>query len=229
QVGADVQQVARGIGLDNRIGAKFLHAGPGYGGSCLPKDTLPLIKTAQDHGTTLRIVEATVAINDQRKRAMGRKVAAALGGEIRGRAVALLGLTFKANTDDMREAPAIALVTALEDLGAKVRACDPMGAPHAKKLMPNVAYYDDPYAAAEGADALVIVTEWEQFRALDLERLKQIMARPVMVDLKNVYRPEQMAKAGFRYQSIGRPGVGIEVRSKSGGDSSVRLQLPAAE
>jgi UDPglucose 6-dehydrogenase len=227
QVGADVQQVARGIGLDNRIGAKFLHAGPGYGGSCLPKDTLALIKTAQDHGTTLRVVEATVAINDQRKRAMGRKVASALGGDIRGCTIALLGLTFKTNTDDMREAPSIALVTALEDLGAKVRACDPMGTPHAKSIMPNVAFFDDPYAAAAGADALVIVTEWEQFRALDLDRLKDIMARPVMVDLKNVYRPEQMAKAGFRYESIGRAAVGPEPRAKS--NDAGRSRLPAAE
>ena len=204
KVGADVQEVARGIGLDNRIGAKFLHAGPGFGGSCFPKDALALIKTGQDHEAPLRIVETIMAVNDQRKRAMGRKVAAALGGNLRGKTVAVLGLTFKPNTDDMREAPAIALITALRDMGAAVRAYDPAGMEQAKPLLPDIAYADSAYACAQGADALVIVTEWEQFRALDLARLKAIMARPVVVDLRNVYRPEDMAKHGFVYQTVGR-------------------------
>ena len=206
KVGADVQEVARGIGLDNRIGAKFLHAGPGFGGSCFPKDALALIKTGHDHEAPLRIVETVMAVNDQRKRAMARKVAAALGGNLRGRTVAVLGLTFKPNTDDMREAPSIALITALRDMGAAVRAYDPAGMEQAKPLLPDIAYADSAYACAEGADALVIVTEWEQFRALDLARLKAIMARPVVVDLRNVYRPEDMAKHGFAYHSVGRSG-----------------------
>jgi UDPglucose 6-dehydrogenase len=205
KVGADVQDVARGIGLDNRIGAKFLHAGPGFGGSCFPKDTLALIKTGQDHEAPLRIVETVVAVNDQRKRAMARKVAAALGGQLRGRTVALLGLTFKPNTDDMREAPSVAVITALEDMGAKVKAYDPVGIAQARALMPDVTYCDNAYTCAEGADALVIVTEWEQFRALDLARLKAIMARPVVVDLRNVYRPDEMIRQGFTYRSVGRP------------------------
>jgi UDPglucose 6-dehydrogenase len=204
-VGADVQEVARGIGLDNRIGTKFLHAGPGYGGSCFPKDTLALIKTAQDHGASLRIVENVVAVNDQRKRAMARKVAAAVGTSVRGKTIAILGLTFKPNTDDMRDAPSISVITALQDQGAKVRAYDPIGMVQAKIVMPDVAYCDGPYTAAEGADALVIVTEWEQFRALDLARLKRVMTKPVIVDLKNVYRPEELIKAGFTYEGIGRP------------------------
>jgi len=205
QVGANVQQVARGIGLDNRIGSKFLHAGPGYGGSCFPKDAVALIKTAQDHGTALRIVETVVSVNDQRKRAMARKVTAALGGSIRGKTIALLGLTFKPNTDDMREAPSISLVTALEDLGAKVRAYDPAGMEQAKALMPDITYCDGPYSAAEGAHALVLVTEWEQFRALDFGRLKATMASPVFVDLKNVYQAADIAELGFVYESVGRP------------------------
>jgi len=205
KVGADVQEVARGIGLDNRIGTKFLHAGPGFGGSCFPKDAQALIKTAQDHAAPLRIVEAVLAVNDVRKRAMARKVAAALGGNLRNRTIALLGLTFKPSTDDMREAPSIALVTALRDMGATVRAYDPAGMEQAKLVLDEVTYCDGPYACAEGADALVIVTEWEQFRALDLDRLKQVMATPVLVDLRNVYRPDEMARRGFIYDSVGRP------------------------
>jgi UDPglucose 6-dehydrogenase len=207
QVGADVQEVARGIGLDNRIGRKFLHAGPGFGGSCFPKDTRALIKTAQDYGVPLRILEAVDNVNEVRKRAMARKVAAALDGQVRGKTVAVLGLTFKPNTDDMREAPAIALITALEDMGAKVRAYDPVGMEQARPLLPAVTYCDSAYACAEGADALVIVTEWEQFRALDLDRLKRAMKAPVMVDLRNVYRPDEMAKRGFSYASVGRSGL----------------------
>jgi UDPglucose 6-dehydrogenase len=204
RVGADVQEVARGIGLDNRIGTKFLHAGPGFGGSCFPKDALALIKTGHDHEAPLRIVETIMAVNDQRKRAMARKVAAALGGNLRGRTIAVLGLTFKPNTDDMREAPSIALITALLDLGAAVRAYDPAGMEQAKPLLPHIDYADSAYACAQGVDALVIVTEWEQFRALDLARLKAIMARPIVVDLRNVYRPEDIAKHGFVYQAVGR-------------------------
>jgi UDPglucose 6-dehydrogenase len=206
QVDADVQEVARGIGLDNRIGRKFLHAGPGFGGSCFPKDTRALIKTAQDYGVPLRILEAVDAVNEVRKRAMARKVAAALEGNVRGKTVAVLGLTFKPNTDDMREAPAIALITALEDMGAKVRAYDPVGMEQAKPLLPAVTYCESAYACVEGADALVIVTEWEQFRALDLDRVKRAMNAPVMVDLRNVYRPDEMAKRGFVYASVGRSG-----------------------
>ena len=204
KVGADVQEVARGIGLDNRIGGKFLHAGPGFGGSCFPKDTLALIKTGQDFAAPLRIVETVAAVNDQRKRAMARKVSAALGGNLRGKTVAVLGLTFKPNTDDLREAPSIPLITALKDMGAKVRAYDPAGMTHAGAEFPDVTFTDGPYACAEGADALVIVTEWEQFRALDLERIKQLMKQPVLIDLRNVYRPAEMAQLGFIYDSIGR-------------------------
>jgi UDPglucose 6-dehydrogenase len=204
KVGADVQEVARGIGLDNRIGTKFLHAGPGFGGSCFPKDALALIKTGHDHEAPLRIVETVMAVNDQRKRAMARKVAAALGGNLRDKTIAVLGLTFKPNTDDMREAPSIAVITALLDMGASVRAYDPVGMEQAKPLLPDIAYADSAYACARGADALVIVTEWEQFRALDLRRLKDLMAKPIMVDLRNVYRPEDMAKHGFTYVSVGR-------------------------
>jgi len=204
KVGADVQEVARGIGLDNRIGSKFLHAGPGYGGSCFPKDTVALIKTAQDHASPLRIVEAVAAVNDARKRAMARKVSAALNGDVRGKTVAVLGLTFKPNTDDMREAPSIPLITALQDMGAKVRAYDPVGMEQAKSVMGNVTFCDDAYSCAKGAAALVIVTEWEQFRALDFDRLKAVMAQPVLVDLRNVYRPDEMSRRGFVYEGIGR-------------------------
>jgi UDPglucose 6-dehydrogenase len=206
RVGANVQEVARGIGLDNRIGSKFLHAGPGYGGSCFPKDTLALIKTGQDHDAPLRIVETVAAVNDTRKRAMAKKVTAALGPSLRGKTVAVLGLTFKPNTDDMRDAPSIPLITALHDLGAKVRAHDPIGMEQAKKVLSGVTYCDGPYECAQGVDALVIVTEWEQFRALDLDRIKATMKAPVVVDLRNVYRPDEMAKRGFAYTSVGRPG-----------------------
>lgn len=204
KVGADVQEVARGIGLDNRIGSKFLHAGPGFGGSCFPKDTVALLKTGQDNASPLRIVEAVVAANDVRKRAMARKVSAMLGGELRGKTVAVLGLTFKPNTDDMREAPSIPLITALQDMGAKVRAYDPAGMEQARDVLSGVTFCDSEYDCAQGASALVIVTEWEQFRALDLERLKKAMAQPIMVDLRNVYRPEDVTRYGFIYESVGR-------------------------
>jgi UDPglucose 6-dehydrogenase len=204
KVGADVQEVARGIGLDNRIGSKFLHAGPGFGGSCFPKDTRALIKTAQDHDAPVRIVEAVLAVNENRKRAMARKVASVFGGSLRGKTVGLLGLTFKPNTDDMRESPSIPLITALQDLGAKIKAYDPEGMEQARSELSDVTYCDGPYSCAEGADALVIVTEWEQFRALDLPRLKREMACPVIVDLRNIYRPEEVSAHGFRYESVGR-------------------------
>jgi UDPglucose 6-dehydrogenase len=207
EVGADVQEVARGMGLDNRIGGKFLHAGPGFGGSCFPKDTNALLKTAQDYGVALRIVEAVSAVNDQRKRAMARKVVSALGGSVRGKTVAVLGLTFKPNTDDIRDSPAIALITALHDLGATVRGYDPAGMEQAKPLLPAVHYCDSAYSAAEGADAIVIATEWEQFRALDLARLKNAMAQPVIVDLRNIYHVDEMSRAEFRYFAVGRPGT----------------------
>ncbi len=205
KVGANVQEIARGIGLDNRIGSKFLHAGPGFGGSCFPKDSIALIKTGQDYGAPLRIMETVVAVNDARKRAMARKVSAALGGEMRGKTIAVLGLTFKPNTDDMREAPAIPLITALQDMGAKVRAYDPVGMQQAKAAVSDVTFCTNAYSCAEGASALVIVTEWEQFRALDLERMKSVMERPVLVDLRNIYPPEEVARCGFVYESIGRP------------------------
>jgi UDPglucose 6-dehydrogenase len=203
KVGVDVQQVARGIGLDNRIGSKFLHAGPGFGGSCFPKDTLALIKTAQDAEAPLRIVETVVAVNDARKRGMARKIAAAVGGSLRGKSVAVLGLTFKPNTDDMREAPSVPLITALQDMGARVRAYDPAGMEQAGQVLNAVDFCDGPYSCAQGADALVIVTEWEQFRALDFKRLQAVMKQPVLVDLRNVYRPEDID--GFSYHSVGRP------------------------
>jgi UDPglucose 6-dehydrogenase len=204
KVGADVQEVARGIGLDNRIGSKFLHAGPGFGGSCFPKDTRALVKTAQDNDSPLRIVEAVVAVNDVRKRAMARKVSNALGGELRGKSIAVLGLTFKPNTDDMREAPSLPLITALQDKGAKVRAYDPTGMEQARPLLSNVTFCNDAYSCAEGASALVIVTEWEQFRALDFKRLKKMMTRPVLVDLRNIYVPDEILRHGFIYEGVGR-------------------------
>ena len=203
KVGADVQEVARGIGLDNRIGSKFLHAGPGFGGSCFPKDTRALVKIAQDYDVQLRIVEAVLAVNDSRKRAMSRKVANA-AGNLRGKTVAVLGLTFKPDTDDMREAPSIPLVTGLLDMGAKVRAHDPVGMEQARKELPDIEYVDDPYECVKGADAMVVVTEWVQYRTLDLARLKQTMAQPVVIDLRNIYRPEDMQAHGFTYESVGR-------------------------
>ncbi len=206
KVGANVQDVSRGIGMDNRIGAKFLHAGPGYGGSCFPKDTLALLKTAEDHDSPTRIVEAVVKVNDSRKRAMGRKVLDALGGadKARGKKVALLGLTFKPNTDDMRDSPAIAIAQALTDAGVKVAAYDPEGMEQARPLMPEVTMCDNSYAAIEGADAIAIVTEWDAFRALDLGRVTELARAPVLVDLRNIYKPEDVRAAGFEYVSIGR-------------------------
>jgi len=205
KVGANVQDVARGIGLDNRIGMKFLHAGPGFGGSCFPKDTMALIKTAQDNEAPLRIIETVVAVNDQRKRAMARKVANAFGGNLRGKAVAVLGVTFKPNTDDMRDAPSIPLITALQDMGAEIRVFDPVGMDQARKVFDNVTFCDSPYECAKACHALVIVTEWEQFRALDLKVLSATMATPVVVDLRNIYSPDEVTKSGLLYCGVGRP------------------------
>jgi UDPglucose 6-dehydrogenase len=206
KVGADVQDVSRGIGMDGRIGPKFLHAGPGYGGSCFPKDTLALLKTAEDYEAPTRIVEAVVAVNDSRKRAMGRKVIEALGGAeaARGKKVAMLGLTFKPNTDDMRDSPAIAIALALADAGVSVSAYDPEGMELAAPLMPDVTMAANTYAAIEGSDAVVIVTEWDAFRALDFDRIKQIANAPVLVDLRNVYNPAEVRGRGFAYSSVGR-------------------------
>ncbi len=204
KVGADVKDVSRGIGLDNRIGSKFLHAGPGYGGSCFPKDTLALLKTSQDYDAPQRIVEAVVAVNDNRKRAMGRKIIHAMGDDVRGKTVAVLGLTFKPNTDDMRDSPAIAVIQALQDAGAKVKAFDPEGTEQAKLVLDNIEYCEGPYQAIEGADALAIVTEWDEFRALDLPRVKSLLNEPILIDLRNIYNPAEVVAQGFRYTSIGR-------------------------
>ena len=203
-VGADVQQIARGIGLDNRIGSKFLHPGPGYGGSCFPKDTLALARTATEAGSPIRLVETTIEVNDARKRSMAGRIQRAAGGDLQGKTVALLGLTFKPNTDDMREAPSLEVAPKLIDMGAKVQAFDPEGMAEARHLLPGVDFRVGPYEAVEDADVLVILTEWDQFRALDLERVKGLMRHPVVVDLRNVYPPEEMRARGFDYTSVGR-------------------------
>ncbi|MBO9588925.1 UDP-glucose/GDP-mannose dehydrogenase family protein [Devosia sp.] len=205
RTGANVQDVARGIGMDNRIGGKFLNAGPGYGGSCFPKDTLALVKTGQDFDTPLRLVETTIEVNDRRKRAMGRKVISAMGGNVRGKTIGVLGLTFKPNTDDMRDAPSIAIIQSLQDAGAKVRAYDPEGMEAAKTFLSGVDYAADVYDAASGADALVLVTEWNAFRSLDLKRIAEAMAGNVFIDLRNVYRRKEVETTGLNYVSIGRP------------------------
>jgi UDPglucose 6-dehydrogenase len=204
KLGANVQDVSRGIGLDNRIGSKFLHAGPGYGGSCFPKDTLAFLKTAEDNETPVRIVAAVVEANKLRKRAMGRKIVNALDGDARGKKVALLGLTFKPNTDDMRDAPSIDIVQTLLDAGATVTAHDPEGMAEAAHIMPGVIMVDSAYGAATDADAVAIVTEWDAYRALDLGKLKAAMNGKALIDLRNIYRPEEAEKAGFDYVSIGR-------------------------
>ena len=204
QVGADVQAVARGIGLDGRIGGKFLHAGPGYGGSCFPKDTLALLRTAEQVDVPLRLVETTVNVNDARKRRMTQKILAACGGSVAHKTIAVLGVTFKPNTDDMRDSPSLVVLPALEAEGARVRAADPEGRPQAQPLLPGVEWEDDPYACIAGADAVVVLTEWNQYRSLDLDRIKATMRGDVFVDLRNVYPPEEVERAGFVYTGIGR-------------------------
>ena len=204
-VNADVQGVAQAIGLDKRIGPKFLHAGPGFGGSCFPKDARALVKTGHDRGSPLRLIETTVAINEQRKRAIARKIIAACGGTVRGKAIGLLGLTFKPNTDDMREASSLSIIQALQDAGAKVAAYDPAGMEAARSLVEGVTFGTSPYDVATDAAALVIVTEWNAFRALDFDRLRETMADPLLVDLRNVYDPREVARHGFRYVGVGRP------------------------
>jgi UDPglucose 6-dehydrogenase len=236
QVGADVQQVARGMGLDNRIGPKFLHAGPGFGGSCFPKDLLALMRIAQDYATPMRLVETVVAVNEARKRFMARKIARVFDGSLRGRTVAVLGLTFKPNTDDMREAPSIPLIAALHDMGAKIKVYDPAGMAQAQPLLPEVVYCDGPYACAEDADAAVICTEWEQFRALDFAHIRKLMRHPVLIDLRNIYDVEEMERHGFVYSSVGRPDspaqlrriqtIKMDQRRAKGGDETVVLPFP---
>jgi UDPglucose 6-dehydrogenase len=203
RAGADVQQLSKGIGLDKRIGPKFLHVGPGYGGSCFPKDTLALTRTARDHGAPLRLVETTTQINDARKKGMADRIVAALGGEVSGKTIAVLGLTFKPNTDDMRDAPALDIIPALQAVGALIQAFDPEGH-EARKMLSEVSFKDDPYEAVTGADAMVILTEWDQFRALDLDRVGELMHGKVAIDLRNIYRPGELRRRGFAYTSLGR-------------------------
>jgi UDPglucose 6-dehydrogenase len=205
QVGADVQQVARGMGMDGRIGGKFLHAGPGYGGSCFPKDTLALVRTGEQHDSPLRIVETVVAVNEGRKRRMVRKIVDACGGSVAGKRIAILGVTFKPNTDDMRDSPSLVIIPALQGEGARVRAYDPEGMREARNLLPDVDWCQDAYDALEDADAMVVLTEWNQFRGLDLGRSRELMRRPLIVDLRNIFDPAQVAKAGFAYTGVGRP------------------------
>jgi UDPglucose 6-dehydrogenase len=211
KVNADIQDVARGIGLDGRIGSKFLHAGPGYGGSCFPKDTLALVKTARDSDAPIRIVETVVSINEARKTAMADKIIEACGGSVGGKTIAILGLTFKPNTDDMRDSPSLVIIEALQKTGAKIRAYDPQGIKEAATLLEDVTFCEGPYQTMEGADALVIVTEWNAFRALDLNRVKTLLTHPVMIDLRNIYNPGDMEQAGFEYYSVGRSPAGIGV------------------
>ena len=205
RVGADVRDVARGIGLDGRIGPKFLHAGPGYGGSCFPKDTLALVRTAKDASSPITLVEQVVKINDERKARMVDRVVAACGGSVSGKTIAVLGVTFKPNTDDMRDAPSLEIVPRLIAQGARVKAFDPAGMDEARKMLPEVQWCDDAYSAMDGADAVLILTEWNEFRAIDLEKAKARLKRPVMIDLRNIYRTDEMVAAGFHYSSIGRP------------------------
>jgi UDPglucose 6-dehydrogenase len=208
RLGANVQDVAKGIGMDGRIGAKFLHPGPGYGGSCFPKDTLALVRTGQEYGSPLHIVETVVETNEQRKARMAEKVIASCGGSVDGKTIAVLGLTFKPNTDDMRDSASLTIVPALQAAGAGIRAYDPEGMDEAKKLLNDITWCDDAYETMEAADAIVIITEWNEFRALDLGRAKTLMRTPVMIDLRNIYTPAEMADAGFAYTSVGRPASG---------------------
>jgi UDPglucose 6-dehydrogenase len=204
KVGADVHDLARGMGLDGRIGRKFLHPGPGFGGSCFPKDAQALIRTAEQAGAPLRLVETMHAVNEARKRRMADRVIALMGGSVKGKTIAMLGLTFKPNTDDMRDSPSLSIVAVLQGSGARIKAFDPAGMAEAKKLLPDIAYCDDAYGAIDGADAIVIVTEWNEFRVLDLPRVRKLMRVPLIIDLRNIYSPSEMAGAGFDYHSIGR-------------------------
>ena len=204
QVGANVQEVSKGIGLDGRIGSKFLNAGPGYGGSCFPKDTLALTKTANEHGSPVHIVDTVVKVNAARKKAMAGKVIKAMGGDVSGKTIAVLGLAFKPNTDDMRDAPSLDIIPALQAAGAKVRAFDPEGMKEAAHMLKDVMFCDGPYHALEGSDAMVIITEWDQFRALDMDRVKSVLSSPTVIDLRNIYHPDDMAAKGFDYTSVGR-------------------------
>jgi UDPglucose 6-dehydrogenase len=204
-VGADVQDVARGIGLDGRIGRKFLHAGPGFGGSCFPKDCQALVRSAELAETQLSIVDTVLRVNDARKRRMADRIIAACGGEVAGKTLAVLGLTFKPNTDDMRDSPSLSILPALRSAGARVRAFDPEGMDEARRLMPDLDYCGDAYQTMEGADALILITEWNEFRALDLSRVKALLRQPLVIDLRNIYQPDEMTLAGFTYHSIGRP------------------------
>lgn len=213
-VGANVQEVAHGIGLDKRVGSKFLNAGPGYGGSCFPKDTVALVKTAQDYDSPVRLIETTISINDTRKRAMARKVIRACGNDVRGKTIAVLGLTFKPNTDDVREAPSLSIIEALQDEGARIQAFDPEGMNTSGELLDNVMFASSPYDAANGADALVIVTEWDAFRALDFVRLKTLMRSAVLIDLRNIYNSAELARHGFSYFSVGRPNENQEMKTR---------------
>ncbi|MXU66824.1 UDP-glucose dehydrogenase family protein [Oceanomicrobium pacificus] len=202
--GANIKDVARGMGLDNRIGSKFLHAGPGYGGSCFPKDTSALARIGQDHARPVQIVETVIRVNDNRKRAMVDKILDLCGGSVNGKRIAVFGVTFKPNTDDMRDAPSLVVVPALVGGGAEVRIVDPQGQKEGAALLPGASWHEDAYEAAEGADAVVILTEWNAFRALDLQRLGDAMAVPAMADLRNIYAPDDARGAGFTYISIGR-------------------------
>jgi len=205
KVGANVQDVSKGIGLDNRIGKKFLHAGPGYGGSCFPKDTLALTRTANDHGSPVRIVDTVVEVNDARKKAMAERVIKAMGGSVKGKTIGVLGLAFKPNTDDMRDAPSLDIIPALQAAGARVKAYDPESMHEAGKMLTEVDFCDGPYHAVDGADAMVLITEWDQFRAMDFDRVKKLLRTPTVVDLRNVYQPSDMKRRGFNYVSVGRP------------------------
>jgi len=207
KVGADVQDVAKGIGLDGRIGSKFLHAGPGYGGSCFPKDTEALVRSARDADAPITLVEQVISVNANRKEAMARKIIDACGGDVSGKTLAVLGLTFKPNTDDMRDSPSLVIVPRLIEAGATVRAFDPVGMDEAKALIDGPVWCSDAYDAMDGADAVAIITEWNEFRALDLSRARALLKQPIMVDLRNIYGPEQMRDAGFTYISIGRAAV----------------------
>ncbi len=207
-VGADVHDVARGIGLDGRIGRKFLHPGPGFGGSCFPKDTRALSHSAHAAGRPSRIVDAVIAVNDERKKDMARRVVEQCDGSVAGKTIAVLGVTFKPNTDDIREAPSLEILPALQDGGAKIRAFDPAGMDNAREVIEDVTWCESAYEAVKDAEAVVIITEWNEFRALDLDRMKEFMATPVMVDLRNIYNPDEMAGAGFKYSCVGRPYAG---------------------